>query len=126
MAEEKIRTKRYDSRIPLLVVIPFLVVVAIWVLGFDAHSHEQRIQGSFTVDAGIETLIIRTEVGNIEVLIGSAGEISFVGETLRVAGSEEHLSRARSVPFTLFQDESVDPATLVLGVTSLPEGFVGR
>lgn len=124
MSPDKSEPKPFDSRIPWLIVVPFLAIAAIWMWGFNQYKSEAQQDGSFPVGPGVKTVKIVTDVGNVDVVIGSAGAVGYEVKTLRTTGSEELLQRAVAVPFELQVVPSDDPSILVLRVPPLPEGFV--
>jgi hypothetical protein len=71
----------------------------------------------------VKTVEITTDVGNIDEMIGSAGEVRYEANTLRATASQELLAQAIAVPFDLEAVPSADPSVFVARVSPMPEGF---
>jgi hypothetical protein len=106
-----------------LVVVPFLLITLIWAWGFNTFKLEERIQGEFSIAAGVETIKIVADVGNLDVMIGSSGKVTFEGTSLRATASQELLDRATALPFTFEVVDSGDPKMMIIRVPPLPDGF---
>ena len=123
MTEDKTAPASIDSRIPWLIVVPFIAIAAIWFWGFQQYKFEEALKGSFPITAEIKTVRLVTDVGNVDVAIGTAGEVGFEANAVRAAGSQAELDKAKAVPFKLSQGQSDDPSVLVIEVSPLPAGF---
>jgi Toastrack DUF4097 len=122
--EDKSGAKRIDRRIPWLIVVPFLAITLVLMWGFNTFKFEERKRGEFPIPAGVETVKIVVDVGNLDVVIGGAGKVSYEATTLRATASQELLDRAVAVPFTFTHVDSGDPKTMTIRVSPMPEGFV--
>jgi hypothetical protein len=124
LTQQSTPTRSYDSRIPLLVILPLVAMILVLFLGFNPAEHAETVDGGIEVPATVKTVRISGEVGNLAVLIGDAGRIGFTGKSLRVAATQELLAAALAVPFTLERDpEATTGELLALRLTPVPPGF---
>jgi len=116
--------KTISRSIPWMILIPFLAIVGVSFWGFRPIQHVDLIDGKIDVEAGIHTVRILGETGNIQVVIGSVGTVEFFGRALSVVASSEHVEALRASPVTLVRDSGAVPdGVMVLRVSPVPEGF---
>ena len=110
--------------IPWMILIPFLAIVGVSLWGFRPIQHVDAIEGKIDVEAGIHTVQFVGETGNIQVVIGSAGKVEFLGRALSVVASSAHLEALRASPVTLIRDPGeAAEGVMVLRVSPVPAGF---
>ena len=123
MADENTRTRTHDARIPLMILLPLLAVGLVLIWGFDNEKYEEGVHATFSLTNDIKTVKIVSDIGNVDVRIGSEGSVEFVAKTLRVTGSSELMDKARKAPYMMERVASGDLAILLLRVSAMPEGF---
>ena len=114
----------YDTRIPLLVLIPLVVVVLVFMFwGFNTATRADVIQGSFSLSGEVRSVRVEIDVGSLTLSAGTAGEVTFSGRSLLATTTRSLLEKAASVPLTLELVDDGDASTLVLREIPRPEGF---
>jgi len=124
LTEENVSNPSTSRWIPWMTLMPFLAIFAVWQWGFRPVQHVDQIAGKIAVEAEIHTVRILGETGNLQVVIGTAGTIEFVGRALSVVQSAEHVQALKAAPVTLMRvSENAPPGTMVLRVSAVPKGF---
>lgn len=107
-----------------MILLPFVAIVAVCYWGFRPFEHAEEFAGKIAIDRGTHTIRVVGETGNLQIVIGSAGKLEFLGRALSVVASEGHLADLKSAPVTLVRDtENEQPGVMVVRVSALPDGF---
>ena len=124
MTQTSSPNRTISRSIPWMILIPFVAILAVSLWGFRPIQHVDTMEGKIDVEAGIHTVKLLGETGNIQVVIGSAGTVEFVGQALSVVASAEHVEALKAAPVTLVREpEGAPDGVMVLRASRVPEGF---